>query len=88
MDCNETKRLLAAYVDGELELTRQLDMEAHLAACLTCKKVVEAAIKFRFSVRINVPVYKAPLELETTIRAALRKESGSRIERFFSPGDL
>jgi anti-sigma factor RsiW len=31
MDCNETKRLLDAYVDGELELTRQLDMEADLA---------------------------------------------------------
>jgi anti-sigma factor RsiW len=42
MDCNETKRWLDAYVDGKLELTRQPDMEAHLAACSTCKKVVEA----------------------------------------------
>jgi anti-sigma factor RsiW len=83
MDCNETKRLLDAYVDGELELTRQLDMEAHLAACSTCKKAAEAAINFRFSVRMNMPVYRAPPELKTTIRAALRKESGSRLERVF-----
>ena len=59
MDCNETKRLLGAYVDDELELSHQLDMEAHLAACSTCKKVVEAAINFRFSVRMNMPAYKA-----------------------------
>ena len=83
MDCNETKRLLDAYVDGELELTRQLDMGAHLAACSTCKKAAEAAINFRFSVRVNMPVYKAPPELKRKIRVALRKESGSWLERVF-----
>jgi anti-sigma factor RsiW len=83
MDCNETRRLLDAYVDSELELTRQLDMEAHLAGCPTCKKVVEAAINFRFSIRANMPVYKAPPELQRKIRAVLRKESGSWLERVF-----
>jgi len=39
MDCNETKRLLDAYVDGELELTRQLDMEAPPAACSKHMKI-------------------------------------------------
>jgi anti-sigma factor RsiW len=88
MDCDETKRLLDACIDGELELTQQLDMEAHLAACLPCKKAAETAINFRCSVRMNMPVYKAPPELETTIRAALRTGSGSRLERFFSSGDF
>jgi anti-sigma factor RsiW len=80
MDCSETKRLLDAYVDGELEPTGQLDVEAHLAACSTCKKAAVAAINFRYSVAMNMPVYKAPPELKATIRAALRKESGSRLE--------
>jgi predicted anti-sigma-YlaC factor YlaD len=80
MDCSETKRLLDAYVDGELELTGQLDVEAHLAACSTCKKAAVAETHFRYSVRMNMPVYKAPPELKATIRAALRKESGSRLE--------
>jgi anti-sigma factor RsiW len=66
-----------------LELTRLLDMEAHLAACPTCKQAAEAAANFRFSVRMNMPVYKAPPELRATIRAALRRESGSGLERFF-----
>jgi anti-sigma factor RsiW len=81
MDCNETQRLLDPYVDGELELTRQLDMEAHVAACSTCKNAAKAAINFRYSIRVNMPVYKAPPELKRKIRAALRKESGSWLER-------
>ena len=32
MNCDEAERLLDAYVDGELELTRQLDLEVYLAA--------------------------------------------------------
>ena len=81
MDCNETKWLLDAYVDGELERTRQHDVETHLAGCSTCTKAVEATINFRHSVRMNMPVYKAPPELKATIRAALRKESQSETER-------
>jgi anti-sigma factor RsiW len=80
MDCNETNWLLDAYVDSELELTRQLDVEAHLAACSPCKKAAEAAINFRHSVCMNMPVYKAPPELKATIRAALRKVSKSKIK--------
>ena len=63
MDCHETTRLLDAYVDDELELTRLLDLEAHLAACSDCNKAAEAAINFRYSVRMNTPLYKAPPEL-------------------------
>ena len=35
MNCDEAGRLLEAYIGGELELTRQLDLEVHLAACAT-----------------------------------------------------
>ena len=88
MDCNQIELLLDAYVDGELELTRQLDIEAHLAACPTCKKAAEAANNFRLSVRMNTRFYKAPPQLKATIRAALRKESGSQfgwVCRFWRP---
>jgi anti-sigma factor RsiW len=78
MDCDGTKRLLDAYLDGELELGRELDTEAHLTACSTCKKAAEAEINFRLSIRMNMPIYKAPPELKAKIRAALRKESASR----------
>ena len=38
MDCNEVRRLLDAYVDGEIELTRQLDVEAHVAGVRRVKR--------------------------------------------------
>jgi anti-sigma factor RsiW len=77
MDCNEARWLLDAYVDGEIELTRQLDVEAHVAGCTSCKKAVEAAIKFRHSIQMNAPVYRAPPELKAKVRAELRKVSKS-----------
>jgi anti-sigma factor RsiW len=79
MDCNEARRLLEAYVDGEMELTRQLDLEAHLAGCTACKKTAETATKFRNAIHMNMPVYKAPPALKAKVQAVLRKESGSEI---------
>ena len=33
MNCDEVRRILDAYPDGELDLTRQLDVETHLPGC-------------------------------------------------------
>jgi anti-sigma factor (TIGR02949 family) len=79
MDCNEARRFLEAYVDGEIELTRQVDVEAHLVSCGECKKAAEAATKFRHLIKMNTPVYKAPPELKAEVRAALRKISKSEM---------
>jgi anti-sigma factor RsiW len=79
MDCHEARRFLDAYVDNEIELTRRLDVESHLANCRECKKAVEAASKFRRSIKMNTPVYKAPPELKAEVRAALREVSKSEI---------
>jgi anti-sigma factor RsiW len=77
MECNEARRLLEAHVDGELELTGQLDLETHLAGCTECKKAAETATKFRNSMHMNMPVYKAPPELKAKVQAVLRKASKS-----------
>lgn len=77
MDCNEARRLLEACVDGEMELTRQLDLEAHLADCTTCKKGAEVASRLRYSIHMNMPVYKAPPELKAKVQAVLQRMSKS-----------
>jgi predicted anti-sigma-YlaC factor YlaD len=88
MDCEVTRRWLDAYLDGELELTRQLDVEAHLAACFTCKSVAEEAVNFSSFVRVNMPVYKASQGLKARIQASLRKEYGPSSNGFLGSGDL
>jgi anti-sigma factor RsiW len=79
MNCEGTMRWLDAYLDGELELTRRLGLEAHLAACFTCKTAAEEAVNFESWLRVNMPVYETPPELKARIQASLRREfkSGS-----------
>jgi anti-sigma factor RsiW len=78
MKCDEVRRMLDAYVDGELDLTRRVDVETHLPDCVTCKDAAEDITQFCSLVRMNAPVYKGPPELKAKIRAALRKESKPR----------
>ena len=39
MNCDEAERFLDAYLDGELELSQQLELEQHLSGCPECAAV-------------------------------------------------
>jgi anti-sigma factor RsiW len=86
MNCEEARKSLDAYVDGELELTRQLGIEAHLAECPSCQDAAERITKCGSIVRTNMQAYKAPSELKAKIRAALRKEDKPRFTWLVGPG--
>jgi anti-sigma factor RsiW len=75
MICDEVRRMLGAYVDKELELTRQPDLEKHLAGCPSCQAAAEEINNFSSLIRMNILVYKAPGELKAKIQASLRRES-------------
>ena len=45
MNCDEVRRMLHAYLDGELDLTRQLDVKTHLPGCASCKDASEDITK-------------------------------------------
>ncbi len=74
MNCEEARQSLDAYVDGELEFSRQLAMETHIAECASCKNAAERIANCSFLVRTNMPAYKAPPELKSKVCATLRKE--------------
>ena len=63
MICDEVRRMLGAYVDNELEPTRQPDLEKHLAGCPSCQAAAEEINNFSSLIRMNIPVYKAPGDL-------------------------
>jgi anti-sigma factor RsiW len=81
MECDEARPLLDAYVDGQLELTRQLGIETHLADCASCKNEAAQITNQNLLLRMNMPVHKAPPELRSKIRATLRKEARARFSR-------
>jgi anti-sigma factor RsiW len=70
MNCEDARRLIAAYSDGELDLVRTLEVEEHLRSCAACA-----------SARENLPALKeaahsayfpAPDGLRETVLAAVR----------------
>jgi anti-sigma factor RsiW len=75
MNCGECQPLLSAYTDGELDLARHIDVEAHLKACPTCLGRSEAIAARRARIRDALPRFTAPQELRRKIHASLQAEA-------------
>jgi anti-sigma factor RsiW len=87
MNCDEAVRFLDAYLDGELGLSQQLELEKHLNGCPECQAALEERRGFRAFFNAAAPSYKAPPELRQKILAMTREESvGARpkARRFLS----
>jgi anti-sigma factor RsiW len=67
LDCPKASALLHAYVDGELELTASLDVEAHLASCADCRRELETHRALRRVLRGAGLAYTAPARLRRKI---------------------
>lgn len=71
MNCAESRRLADAYVDGELELTRCLEFEQHLAGCPDCEQHHATLKLLGAQIRIEAPRYAAPAHLRERLLGAL-----------------
>ena len=79
MNCQETRVLLHAFLDDELDPVRSLDVQSHLDACPDCAREHAAHRSLRAALRDEALYFRSPAGLENRVRAAL----GSRgaIER-------
>src|SRR5271165_2269914 len=64
MNCDEADRLMDAYLDGVLELTRQIEIERHLSRCHACQSLAQQCQEFRSFFSANAPTYKRRLNCE------------------------
>jgi len=78
MNCNESRRFLEADADGELDLVRHVELEAHLRACPDCARTAGAIRARRAALREALPRFAAPPQLVGRIRASLRAEDAPR----------
>src|SRR5258708_30559087 len=78
MNCQESKSQLQAYLDGELDLTRSLEQEAHLSECPACSQANESLRLLQTSLRNDSLRFRPPEDLEKRVRSALRRDSGLR----------
>jgi len=75
MRCNDTRELIGAYVDGELDLVRSLDIEGHLHECSVCSQEYQSHQKLRRAIRSGDLYFDAPAGLQERVTAQLGRKS-------------
>ena len=74
MICSESRRLLDAYVDNELDLRGALEVEGHIARCPVCGAEERGLRELQAAVRAAPIRYTPTPEFEERLHAAVRAE--------------
>src|SRR5262245_2534883 len=73
MTCRETKNLLNAYVDGELDSAGSLGVEKHVQGCASCLTDVENLHALASAIENGGLRFAAPQRLKRNVQAAIRE---------------
>jgi anti-sigma factor RsiW len=68
MNCAEINLLLHAYVDGELDVMRSLDVEQHIKGCSTCAAKLNSLKSLQSALKDSELVYRAPASLRAKVQ--------------------
>lgn len=79
MNCRLSQDLMDAYLDGELDLVRSMEIEQHLKECSACSQVFERRRSLITAVKTMPLSYHAPAGLEQEIRTVLHREAGAKL---------
>ena len=77
MSCAEPRDLVHAYLDGELDLAKSLEIEEHLHQCATCSQAYEEGRRLRTALNGGGLYFDAPADLQKRIRTVTRGEATS-----------
>jgi anti-sigma factor RsiW len=72
LNCQETQELIHGYVDGELELTKNLEMDRHLQECSACARTCADLRALQAAIKAEAPYFQAPSSLQKRIRSSVR----------------
>jgi len=87
MNCERTRALLGAHLDGELDAVNEQELQAHLRECPLCLSAASSQKTVQRMVRNVVPYHHAPSALESRVRASLRGQThtGRQLESSDAP---
>jgi anti-sigma factor RsiW len=80
VSCEMTQRYVPGYLDGELDLVRTIEMEAHLKGCPACVQELENLKALRAALQRNSLAYAAPAALRERIQSSLRASSRADVQ--------
>jgi anti-sigma factor RsiW len=72
MECTQSQHWMPALLDGELDPSGALQLEAHLAGCPACRAALAQLTELRGAVAQEATRYTAPPHLRHCIEEALR----------------
>jgi anti-sigma factor RsiW len=75
LNCQEAHSLKNPYLDGELDLVRSIEIEAHLKDCQTCTQVYKELRSLHSAVSDTTLRFQPPPALLNRVRSAIRDES-------------
>jgi len=79
VSCELTQRFVSGYLDGELDLVRTIEVEAHLKSCEFCARELENQQALREALRRSSLGYAAPASLRNKIQASLDAATATRV---------
>ncbi len=88
MSCQDTQSLIHAYLDGELDLVRSMEIERHLSDCAACAVVHQRALSLKSLVHGGSLYFKAPAGLAKKIQSSLSEIPGPAAKSRFAPAEL
>ncbi len=78
MDCNAAKSRFFAYVDGELAREAEAELEAHLADCPACRRLVDLELAFREAYVERLRPEPAPERVRERVAILVRELADAR----------
>ncbi len=79
MNCGQSKDLIHAYLDRELDLVRTMEMERHLETCAECSESLQRNAVLQTALRGKALYHQAPATLRRKIRASIAPARRSTI---------
>ena len=85
MDCKDVQHLLDGYVDGELDMVRNLEIEQHLQVCATCSYLYNNQQALQVAIRSDGLYFKTPPHLRKRILSSVGQESKATATPYVTP---
>ncbi len=71
MVCDDVKRIAYFFLDGQIEATKQGDIEGHLTACPECDGRITIHRRLRAFVRSRLRIVPAPSRLRERLHSVI-----------------
>jgi mycothiol system anti-sigma-R factor len=77
LTCTDIQAALPAYMDGELDPLRNLEIEQHMQHCAVCSQTYKADQALQTAVKTGAQYYSAPADLRKRIQSSIRQVAKS-----------